>query len=260
MNPTEHNPAGSHQPGQSGTSQPGGHYNQARQFTASSAGQGSQYGGQAERYSGRNWQDDGSWLSGRAGLYSALAAGSIGALAYLLINRDTREKTGDMLSQGVDALHHQAYRVSGALSGLARGSREGDRSEWETLQARDVMTDAPAVCTPDTRLDKVAAIMEDCDCGAVPVVDSKSNRKAIGIVTDRDIVIRGLAEGRNPMEMTARECMTSDIVFVRHDASLEDVAAKMQDHQVRRVVVTDRGGRCRGIISQSDLARYAHKR
>jgi CBS domain-containing protein len=273
MNPTEQKPAGSqqHQSGQSSTSQSttGGQYNQARQFTGSSHGEGTSYGegsqynqgSQYGRYSGRNWQDDSSWMSGKVGLYSALAAGSIGALTYLLINRDTRSKASDVVSHGVDTLQHHAKRVSDAFSGMTSGSRyEDDKSDWENLQSRDVMTDAPAVVTSDTRLDKVAAIMEDCDCGAIPVVDNKSNRKPIGIVTDRDIVIRGLAEGRNPLEMTARDVMTTDIVSVKPDASLEDVAEKMRDHQVRRVIVVDRNSRCRGIISQGDLARYAPKR
>jgi len=292
MNPNEQNPSGSQQQktDQSTTkSTTGGQYNQARQHTSSGAeqsgqygqgteggqsgqyGQGSQYGqrgqqgsqyGQSGGYSSgnRGWQDDSNWMTGKVGLYSALAAGSIGALAYLLVNRDAREKATDFLGEGMETLQGHAQRVTSAFSsGSSDKHGSSEESDWNSMEARDIMTDAPAVCTPDTRLDKIAAIMEDCDCGAVPVVDNKSNRKPIGMVTDRDIVIRGLAEGRNPLEMTARDVMTSDIVSVRHDASLDDVAEKMQDHQVRRVIVTDRNGRCRGIIAQADIARYAPK-
>ncbi len=251
MNPNEQNPTGSEQNryGQS-SSNP---YEQSRSYSTDTG----------TRYSGSEHADDeSSWMNGKVGLYSALAAGSIGAVAYLLMNRESREQAGEYLREGrqragayvregMDTLKEKAER---------RRQRLSEERESEELLARDVMTDSPAVCTPDTKLQKVAAIMEDCDCGAIPVVDSKSNRRAIGIATDRDIVIRTLARGRNPMEMTVRECMTTEIVAVRPDATLEEVEQKMQDHQVRRVLVVDRSGKCRGIISQADLARHASKR
>lgn len=194
-------------------------------------------------------------MTSKVGLYSAIAAGSIGALAYLLINRDSRERAGSLMREGMDSLHEHAAQAKSRLSESKLGSFMKSRGN----EARDIMTDAPAVCTPETRLDKAASMMEDCDCGALPVVDSKSSRKPVGVITDRDIVIRSLAEGKNPLEMTVKDCMTTDVVSVLQTATLEEVAEKMKDYQVRRVLVVDQNGRCRGIISQADLALHATK-
>ncbi|MBX5494819.1 MAG: CBS domain-containing protein [Bryobacteraceae bacterium] len=122
------------------------------------------------------------------------------------------------------------------------------------------MTQSPAVVTGDTDLKKVAQLMAECDCGAIPVVESKTNRRPIGVITDRDIVIRTIAEGKDPMDCTARDCMTEDVISVRPEATVDQVIEKMENNQVRRVLVVDRNGKCQGIISQGDIARYAPKR
>jgi CBS domain-containing protein len=118
--------------------------------------------------------------------------------------------------------------------------------------ARDVMTSDPACCSPDTTLDQVAKLMVQNNCGEIPVVDRSS--RLIGVVTDRDIVCRVVAEGRNPTAHTVESCMTTPAVTVRADAQLDDVISTMQDHQIRRVPVVDAGGCCTGIIAQADIA------
>lgn len=118
--------------------------------------------------------------------------------------------------------------------------------------ARDVMTTNPACCTPETPLDQVAKLMVLHDCGEIPVIDPAE--QPIGVVTDRDIVCRVVAEGKNPMAYTAEICMSQPAVTVPADASLEDVLATMEKHQIRRVPVTDERGCCAGMISQSDVA------
>jgi CBS domain-containing protein len=119
--------------------------------------------------------------------------------------------------------------------------------------ARDVMTPDPACCTAGTTLDQVAKMMIQHSCGEIPVVDV--NDRPIGVVTDRDIVCRVVAEGKNPMAHTAESCMSHPVVTVRHDDSLQDVVATMEQHQIRRVPVTDEHGCCTGVISQADIAR-----
>lgn len=119
--------------------------------------------------------------------------------------------------------------------------------------ARDVMTADPARCTADTTLDQVARMMVQHDCGEIPVVDLAD--RPIGVVTDRDIVCRVVAEGKNPVAYTVETCMTRDVVTVRADDSLETVVATMEQHRIRRVLVADEGGCCAGIISQADIAR-----
>ncbi len=118
--------------------------------------------------------------------------------------------------------------------------------------ARDVMTPDPACCSPITTLDTVAKMMVENNCGEIPIVDTSD--RPVGVVTDRDIVCRVVAEGKNPMAHTAQECMTTGVVTVRADASLDEVVSAMEDHQIRRVLVVDEGGCCAGIISQADIA------
>ena len=118
--------------------------------------------------------------------------------------------------------------------------------------ARDVMTPNPAVCSPATTLDEVAALMVHNNCGEIPIVDATS--QFVGVVTDRDIVSRVVAEGKNPSAYTAESCMSSPVVTVPTDAQLEDVISTMEGHQIRRVLVVDDSGCCMGIISQADIA------
>jgi CBS domain-containing protein len=117
--------------------------------------------------------------------------------------------------------------------------------------ARDVMTPDPACCSPNTTLDQVARMMAQNDCGEIPVVDT-SNRP-IGVITDRDIVCRSVAEGHNPTGRTVESVMTRSVVTVKPDAPIDDVIATMREHQIRRVPVVDDSGCCAGIIAQADI-------
>lgn len=119
--------------------------------------------------------------------------------------------------------------------------------------ARDVMTPDPACCTANTSVDEIAKLMVHNNCGEIPIVDTAD--QLIGVVTDRDIVCRIVAEGKNPMGHTAEECMSRSVVTVDPETPIEEVIATMEKHQIRRVPVVANGGCCAGIISQADLAR-----
>lgn len=119
--------------------------------------------------------------------------------------------------------------------------------------ARDVMTPDPACCAPHTSIDDVAKLMVENNCGEIPVLDTDDH--IVGVVTDRDIVCRVVAEGKNPMGHTADQCMSEPVVTVSVDASLDDVVATMEAHQIRRVPVVTKDGSCCGIIAQADIAR-----
>ena len=127
-----------------------------------------------------------------------------------------------------------------------------------TKVARDIMTPDPACCGPNTTLDEVAKMMVQNNCGEIPIIDT--NDCIVGVVTDRDIVCRVVAEGMNPMGHTAESCMTRTVVCVREDADLNEVISTMERHQIRRVPVVRDGGVCTGIIAQADLAKYAPQR
>ena len=123
--------------------------------------------------------------------------------------------------------------------------------------ARDIMTPNPACCSPSTTLDQVARMMLQNDCGEIPIIDT--NDCVIGVITDRDIVCRVVAQGKNPAGYTVEMCMTSPVVTVPGDASLDEIVATMERHQIRRVPVVSDGGVCAGIIAQADLARVGPK-
>jgi CBS domain-containing protein len=123
------------------------------------------------------------------------------------------------------------------------------------MQVRNLMTRNPACCTPETPLREVAAMMLRCDCGEIPVVDTQESMRPIGVITDRDITIRVVAEGRNPLDMKTSHCMTQPCITVAQDASIMDCIKLLEDHQIRRIPVVDEKGRCCGIVSQADIAR-----
>jgi len=116
------------------------------------------------------------------------------------------------------------------------------------------MTQDPACCTAQDPLQKAAQLMVECDCGEIPVVDDMSTKVPIGVITDRDITCRTIAKGLNPLEMNVSDAMTSPIVSVRPDDSLESCCNLMEQNQIRRVPVVDDGGKCVGIISLADIA------
>ena len=124
------------------------------------------------------------------------------------------------------------------------------------MQVKDIMTSSPKACTKDTSLTDVARMMVNCNCGAIPVVESKTSPKLVGIVTDLDIVCRTLADGKDPYQMAAGDCMSVDLITVRPDADVDECARQMQDHQIRRILVADNGKLC-GVVAQADLAKKA---
>jgi CBS domain-containing protein len=127
------------------------------------------------------------------------------------------------------------------------------------MQVKDIMTRDLACCTPDTNLQDVARLMVDCDCGGIPVVENRRSMKPVGVVTDRDICCRAVAEGKNPLQMTAGDCMSSPCVTVTPETSVEDCCGVMEENQIRRVTVVDEKGACCGIVAQADIAQHASK-
>ena len=121
--------------------------------------------------------------------------------------------------------------------------------------AKDVMTPEPQCCAPETPLNEVAHLMVEADCGEIPVVDG-SNR-LIGVVTDRDIVCRIVAKGKETSACTAQDAMTQPVVAVLADTTLDEIVAVMEENQIRRVPVVDAQGCCCGIVAQADVAMVA---
>ncbi len=116
------------------------------------------------------------------------------------------------------------------------------------------MAKSPAIATMETPISEIARMMAEQDCGAIPVVESKDAPKPVGIITDRDIVVRLVSEGKNPLESVARDAMTNGVATVSPGMSLEVAANVMEQNQVRRVPVVDDNGSVIGIVSQADIA------
>jgi CBS domain-containing protein len=122
------------------------------------------------------------------------------------------------------------------------------------------MTESPACCTPETGVQSVAQLMVDNDCGCIPVVESEETGKPVGVITDRDIVTRAVAEGRNPLDLTAADVMTKNVITVTPGTSIEECCDLMEQQQIRRITVVDESGSCCGIVAQADIANHADQR
>ena len=123
------------------------------------------------------------------------------------------------------------------------------------MQVSEVMTPSPVCCTPSTSLREVARMMVENDCGCIPVLQEKGGTKLIGVITDRDICCRTVAEGRNPLQLTVGDCMSKQCVTAKPETSLDECCELMERHQIRRVPITDSTGMCCGIVAQADIAR-----
>jgi CBS domain-containing protein len=140
------------------------------------------------------------------------------------------------------------------------------------LRCRDIMTRDVTVAMRSTTLEEVARMMGDEDTGVIPVVEpgettsdsvtevqrvparTQANGRLVGLITDRDIVIRALAEGQDARQVTAESVMTKELHTVRPNDRVIEAIRKMGDKQVRRLPVVDREGNLRGIISMADIA------
>ena len=124
------------------------------------------------------------------------------------------------------------------------------------MNARDIMTFNPSVVTGRDTITNAATIMRSLDIGLLPVVDTVESRHLIGVITDRDIVVRCRAEGHQP-DCAVQDHMTRQtLTTVTSEASLREIADKMEYHQVRRLPVVDADNAVIGIVTQADLARH----
>lgn len=119
------------------------------------------------------------------------------------------------------------------------------------MKIREIMTPAVQCVGPEETLVEAAALMRQLDIGSLPVSE---DGEVIGMLTDRDIVIRCIAEAMNAGERSVRETMTPGIVTVEDDATVEEVVHTMEEHQVRRIPVMNRDRGMVGIVSLGDIA------
>jgi len=119
------------------------------------------------------------------------------------------------------------------------------------MKLKEIMTPGVEVIHPDTTIQQAAAKMRRLDIGPLPVCDGD---RLIGMLTDRDITIRAVAEGCDPNTTTVREAMTPDIAYCFDDQEVQDAVQLMERYQIRRLPILNRDKRLVGIVSLGDLA------
>jgi CBS domain-containing protein len=118
------------------------------------------------------------------------------------------------------------------------------------MKIRDAMTRDAKLTSPDDTIRHAAQMMKECDCGVLPVADGD---RLVGMITDRDIAVRCIAEGMGP-DTKIREAMTQEVMYCFEDEESQHICQNMADIQVRRLPVVNREKRLVGIVSLSDLA------
>jgi CBS domain-containing protein len=122
---------------------------------------------------------------------------------------------------------------------------------------REVMSSNPSAIEADSSVADAAKLMRDEDVGLAPVVEGD---RLVGTLTDRDITVRVVAEGKDPQSTTVREVASTDLVTVDPEQDLDEAVRLMAQHQVRRLPVVEEDGRLVGVVAQADVARQADDR
>jgi CBS domain-containing protein len=128
------------------------------------------------------------------------------------------------------------------------------KKEAKAMKVKEAMHKGAIWVPPTTPLTELAKLMRDEDIGAIPIGE---NDKLIGMVTDRDIAIRGLADGKDPKKLTARDVMTKAIHFCRTEQNVEDAAKSMRSNKVRRLPVINDRKRLVGMLALGDISAIA---
>lgn len=123
----------------------------------------------------------------------------------------------------------------------------------------DLMTTNPVCAQAEDTVVSVAQLMKEQDVGPIPIVDDVTTKRLRGIVTDRDLAMKVVAEGRDPNTTKVSEVMTSDVVTVRQDDDIQAALDAMSQHQLRRILVVDENENLVGIIAQADIATRMNK-
>ena len=121
-------------------------------------------------------------------------------------------------------------------------------------KCNEVMTKNLVCCLPNDMVAKVAQLMKSKDIGPVPIIENEQTKKLVGIVTDRDLALKIVAEGRDAKSTKAEEVMTRKVVTCRGEDDVQKALDAMSEHQLRRIPVVDNDNRIVGIIAQADVA------
>ena len=125
------------------------------------------------------------------------------------------------------------------------------------MKIHDIMTKDPSCVTPDASVREAAQVMKAEDVGIVPVVEGQSGRRLVGVVTDRDIAIRCIADGKDGTCRVRDVMSTNDLATCREGDDVDNLMSAMRSEKVRRIPIVDERGSLVGIVSQADVVRKA---
>jgi CBS domain-containing protein len=125
------------------------------------------------------------------------------------------------------------------------------------VKAQDIMTPNPVSVTPETPVQEAARLMKDQNIGMLPVVRDDGSRQLVGVVTDRDIALRHVAEGHGSSDCPVKEAMTEHVTTCTPQTDLDDVMQVMGREQVRRIPIVDERGDLVGVVAQADIVLHA---
>lgn len=242
------------------------YYRRDERFRRESMGGGGSGGYDEQQYGSRNRFEQQDWRQdyNRGGRFGERAQYEYDEPRY----SEQRGRFGD------EGRRSSLYDVRGDLGTGRWRDRDYRTSERSRLRCRDIMTRDLAIATRDTPITEVALMMKQEDTGVIPVVEydvapgngrtddgerryegrNYSRGKLLGLITDRDIVIRAVAEGKDGTQVRAEDIMTVDVHTTHPNDRVVDVIRKMGDKQVRRIPVCNENGYLVGMISMADVA------
>jgi CBS domain-containing protein len=227
------------------------------EFDEWSGGQGGQRGGEwGGRQGGGGFGGGGQGGGGQGGGYGGQRFGQ------------QRQGGGEYMGGGYGGAGYGGAGYGGGYGGGGYGGGYGEEQQggasgggqWggedysSRVRASEIMTENPETLTPNATLADAARKMRDLNVGIIPVIESQENRRLKGVITDRDIAIRAVAEGKDANNTKVSDVMTTDVETCNKNDSVRDILNVMQREQVRRVPITDREGRLVGIVAQADVA------
>jgi CBS domain-containing protein len=188
-----------------------------------------------------------------AGTRAALGVG-VGLLLKDRLNKDQRRGAGlALVILGGLSTIPLALEIFGEKDHQREGGNHGKETEAE-MKCSELMTKDPSCCLPTDTVFDAAQLMKSEDVGPIPIVNDKQTRKLAGIVTDRDLALKVVAEGLDPKQTRVEEVMTTGVQTCGPDDDVSDVLALMEQHHVRRVPIVDDEDCLVGIIAQADVA------
>ena len=172
------------------------------------------------------------------------------SIAWGLLNQLIR-------SQQRVARPSRVVRNPSAATGIPVAHFSGE-GKGAIVKIKQVMTKDPTCCVPSDSAQLAAKVMRDEDTGIVPVIENEESRTIVGVVTDRDLCMNIVADGRDPRTTPVHECMTTKVVHCSPQDSVERTTALMRENRIRRIAVVDEERRLVGIVSMADVVGRAN--